>query len=322
MPKTGLVFHPDYLKHLTGKDHPEKPERLKAIMSGLEKSGLLEKLAKIEASHSALEWVEKVHDKEYVDFVKKVCQEGPRLLDADTVVSEESFNIALKAVSGVLAACDAVMKKKVDSAFCAVRPPGHHAEKDKAMGFCLFNNVAVAARYLQKFYKLKKILIVDWDVHHGNGTQNIFYPDPTVYYFSVHQSPFYPGSGSEEEEGKGEGKGYTLNIPMAPGSGDTEYIEMFENIFYPEAKRFKPDFILISAGFDGHKDDQLAQINLTEKGYQKMTEVVMQLAEDSCQGRVVSVLEGGYNLKSLSSSVKAHIETLLSWEPKKKKEVN
>ncbi|EQB63952.1 MAG: hypothetical protein RBG1_1C00001G1531 [candidate division Zixibacteria bacterium RBG-1] len=319
MPKTGLVFHPDYLKHLTGKDHPEKPDRLKAIMSGLEKSGLLEKLAKIEASHSALEWVEKVHDRNYIDFVKKICQEGPRLLDADTVVSEESFDIALKAVSGVLAACDAVMKKKVDNAFCAVRPPGHHAEKDKAMGFCLFNNVAVAARYLQKFHKLKKILIVDWDVHHGNGTQNIFYSDPTVYYFSVHQFPFYPGSGSEEEEGKGEGKGYTLNIPMAPGSGDTEYTEMFENIFYPEAKRFKPDFILISAGFDGHKDDGLAQINLTEKGFQTMTEVVMKLAEDSCQGRVVSVLEGGYNLKSLSGSVEAHIETLLSWEPKKEK---
>jgi len=187
------------------------------------------------------------------------------------------------------------------------------------MGFCLFNNVAVAARYLQKTYKLKRILIVDWDVHHGNGTQNIFYSDPSVYYFSVHQFPFYPGSGSEEEEGKGEGKGYTLNIPMAPGSGDTEYVEMFENIFYPEAKRFKPDFILVSAGFDGHKDDQLAQINLTEKGYQKMTEVVMKLADETCQSRIVSVLEGGYNLKSLSSSVNAHIETLLTWEPKKKK---
>ncbi len=319
MPKTGLVFHPDYLKHLPGKDHPERPDRLKAIISGLEKSGLLEKLVKIEASHSALEWVAKVHDKAYIDFVKKACLEGPRLLDADTAVSPESYSIALKAVSGILAACDAVMKKKVDNAFCAVRPPGHHAEKDKAMGFCLFNNVAVAARYLQEVYKLKKILIVDWDVHHGNGTQNIFYADPSVYYFSVHQFPFYPGSGSEEEEGEGDGKGFTLNIPMAAGSGDTEYIELFENLFYPEAKRFKPDFILISAGFDGHKDDPLANIDLTEEGYQKMTEVVMRLAEECCQGRIVSSLEGGYNLKSLSSSVKAHIETLLYWEPKKKK---
>lgn len=319
MPRTGLVFHPDYLKHLTGKDHPENPHRLKAILAGLEKSGLLEKLAKIEAAHSALEWVEKVHEKAYIDYVKKACLGGPTLLDADTAVSPESFNIALKAVSGILAACDAVMKRKVENAFCAVRPPGHHAEKDKAMGFCLFNNVAVAARYLQDFYKLKKILIVDWDVHHGNGTQQIFYEDPSVYYFSVHQFPFYPGSGSEEEEGEGEGKGFTLNIPMAAGSGDTEYIELFENLFYPEAKRFKPDFILISAGFDGHKDDPLAQINLTEKGYQKMTEVVMRLAEECCQGRIVSCLEGGYNLNSLTSSVKAHIETLLYWEPKKKK---
>src|SRR5574341_795752 len=319
MPRTGLVFHPDYLKHLTGKDHPENPHRLKAILAGLEKSGLLEKLAKIEAAHSALEWVEKVHEKAYIDYVKKACLGGPTLLDADTAVSPESFNIALKAVSGILAACDAVMKRKVENAFCAVRPPGHHAEKDKAMGFCLFNNVAVAARYLQDFYKLKKILIVDWDVHHGNGTQQIFYEDPSVYYFSVHQFPFYPGSGSEEEEGEGEGKGFTLNIPMAAGSGDTEYIELFENLFYPEAKRFKPDFILISAGFDGHKDDPLAQINLTEKGYQKMTEVVMRLAEECCQGRIVSCLEGGYNLNSLTSSVKAHIETLIYWEPKKKK---
>ncbi len=319
MSKTGLVYHPDYLKHITGKEHPENPQRLKAIISSLEKSGLINKLHKIEAKHSTLEWVEKVHSKAYLQQIQNAGKKGAVLLDPDTMVGPDSYEVALLAVSGVLAACDAVVSGKIKNAFCAVRPPGHHAEREKAMGFCLFNNVSIAARYLQGEHKLKKILIVDWDVHHGNGTQHLFYDDDSVYYFSIHQYPHYPGTGQEEEEGEGKGKGYTLNVPMCAGSGDLEYDEVFEMILYPEAVRFKPDFILISAGFDGHKDDPLSDLRLTEKGFQKMTEVVMDLAQQCCKGKIVSVLEGGYHLSSLASSVKAHVKTLLEHQPKVKK---
>jgi len=319
MHKTGLVYHPDFLKHVTGREHPENPQRLKAILSGLERSGLLSKLQKIEARHSTLEWIERVHSKNYIQEIQSAGLKGAVLLDADTMVGPDSYNVALLAVSGVLAACDAVLAGKVRNSFCAVRPPGHHAEENKAMGFCLFNNVAIAARYLQGEHGLKKILIVDWDVHHGNGTQKSFYQDDTVYYFSIHQYPHYPGTGREEEEGEGLGRGFTLNVPMCAGSGDLEYKEVFDMIFYPEALRFKPDFVLISAGFDGHRDDPLSDLRLTEKGYQRMTEVVMDLAYECCQGKVVSVLEGGYNLASLASSVKIHVQTLLEHEPKKKK---
>lgn len=319
MHRTGLVYHPDFLKHVTGKEHPESPLRLKAILSTLEKSGFLAKLAKIEAKHSTLEWIEKVHSKAYLQQIQTAGQKGAVLLDSDTMVGPDSYEVAVLAVSGALAACDTVMTGKVRNAFCAIRPPGHHAEKDKAMGFCLFNNVAIAARYLQEEHKLKRILIVDWDVHHGNGTQHSFYHDNSVYYFSIHQYPHYPGTGREEEEGEGPGKGYTLNVPMCAGSGDLEYQEVFEMIFYPEGVRFQPDFVLISAGFDGHRDDPLSDLRLTEKGFQKMTEVVMDLAQQCCHGRIVSILEGGYNLNSLSASVKTHIQTLMQHEPAPKK---
>jgi acetoin utilization deacetylase AcuC-like enzyme len=292
MHKTGIVYHPDYLKHL--------------------------KLQKIEPVHSALEWVEKVHSKQYIQQIQQSAgQKKPVLLDADTVVGPGSYQVSMLVVSGVLAACDAVMTGKTRNAFCAVRPPGHHAERDRAMGFCLFNNVAIAARYLQENHKLKRILIVDWDVHHGNGTQNCFYQDDTVYYFSIHQYPHYPGTGREEEEGEGPGKGFTLNVPMCAGSGDLEYKEVFETILFPEVARFKPDFVLISAGFDGHRDDELSDLRLTEKGFENMTEVVMDLAQDCCQGRIVSVLEGGYKLASLSSCVKTHLQSLHQYQPKR-----
>jgi acetoin utilization deacetylase AcuC-like enzyme len=210
-----------------------------------------------------------------------------------------------------LAALDEVLGKRVNNAFCAVRPPGHHAETERAMGFCIFNNVAIGARYAQMNHKLKKILIVDWDAHHGNGTQHIFYEDPTVFYFSVHQFPHYPGTGSDEEEGEGEGKGFTLNMPMCAGSGDLEYIEVFENILYPEAIKFSPDLILISAGFDGHKDDPLSNLNLSAGGFKRFTQVVLKVAEECCEGRVVSVLEGGYNLKAFSESISSHLSALI-----------
>lgn len=318
MLRTGFVFHEEFLRHTTGKDHPETPERLKAIMSILQKNGYFERLELIKVQPADPAWVAKVHSQIYINDLKQVCQKGYSLLDQDTVVGPESFHSALMAVGGVLGAVDAVAHKKVKNAFCALRPPGHHAERERAMGFCLFNNVAVAARYAQLKHKYKKILIIDWDVHHGNGTQNAFYSDDKVFYFSIHQYPHYPGSGSEDETGNGPGKGYTYNVPMFSGSGDLEYIEVFKNILYPVAEKFCPDFVFISAGFDGHKEDPLSEINLTEKGFKEMTEIVLSLADECCQGRVVSVLEGGYNLSSLAHSVKVHLSTLMDWKPEEK----
>jgi acetoin utilization deacetylase AcuC-like enzyme len=308
---TGLVFHTDYLKHDSGKGHPENKERLSHLLAHLDKKGILSKLQGIHPYSAPLQWLEAVHDPSYIKKVENLCRNGGGMLDPDTHVGPESYYIALLAAGGVMAGVDAVMGGKIKNGFCAVRPPGHHAERNKAMGFCIFNNVAVAARYVQKNFGLKKVLIVDWDVHHGNGTQNIFLEDPSVFYFSTHQFPYYPGTGSENEIGEGEGEGATFNMPMFAGSGDLEYIEAFEHIFYPLAEKFSPDFVFISAGFDAHQDDPLAAINLTEAGYKKMTEVIVKLASACCGGRLLSVLEGGYNLKSLSNSVEKHIRVLM-----------
>ena len=308
---TGFVFHPDYLKHDSGQNHPESGERLFSLLAHLEKKGLILRLKNIQPYPATVKWVEAVHDPRYIKMVEKICKNGGGMLDPDTHVGSESYQVALLAVGGIMAAVDAVMNKKIKNAFCAIRPPGHHAERDKAMGFCIFNNVAVGARYVQKKFGLKKVLIVDWDVHHGNGTQNIFLDDPSVFYFSVHQFPYYPGSGAENETGEGEGEGYTFNMPMVAGSGDVEYIEAFQNIFYPVAYKFSPEFIFISAGFDAHEQDPLAGINLSEVGYKKMTEVITRLASECAEGRLVSVLEGGYNFRSLSVSVEKHIRALM-----------
>jgi acetoin utilization deacetylase AcuC-like enzyme len=214
------------------------------------------------------------------------------------------------AVSGVLTAIDRVMEGSLLNAFCAVRPPGHHAESNRAMGFCLFNNVAIGARYLQKRHGLKRIFILDWDVHHGNGTQHSFYDDPTVFYFSTHQYPFYPGTGSEAERGAGEGEGTTLNCPLPSGSGDREMLSIFEKELASSVMSFSPDFILLSAGFDAHRDDPLASLQVTDGGFREMTRIVKSLAQTACQGRVVSSLEGGYNLAALARSVGVHLEIL------------
>lgn len=308
---SGLVYHPDYLKHNSGQNHPESSERLSFLIDYLEKKGLLSKLKKTEPYPASVEWLETVHDPSYIKMVERICKNGGGMLDPDTRVGVESYKVALLAAGGVMAAVDEVMNKKIKNAFCAIRPPGHHAERDKAMGFCIFNNVAIGARYVQKEYGVKKVFIVDWDVHHGNGTQNIFWTDASVFYFSIHQFPHYPGTGSENEIGEGEGEGFTFNMPMCAGSGEVEYIEVFENILYPMALKFSPEFIFISAGFDAHEEDPLAEINLTEAGYKRMTEVITKLASECCEGRLVSVLEGGYNLTSLSASVQKHINALM-----------
>jgi len=309
--KTGFVYHPDYLKHHTGNAHPESSRRLVHLLEYLESTDTTSQLELVEPHNPSTKWIKLIHSPEYIKSIEEACKNGIEMLDADTTISRDSYDVALLAIGGVLAGVDAVVQKKIRNAFCAVRPPGHHAERERAMGFCIFNNIAVASRYIQKKHELNKVLIVDWDAHHGNGTQNAFYQDPTVYYFSIHQFPHYPGTGKEDETGDREGTGFTLNMPMAAGSGDVEYLEAFQNILYPAAQQFSPDFILISAGFDGHKDDPLSNLNLSTEGYEKLTRIVLNLAEECCEGRLISILEGGYNLKAFCESVDAHLCALM-----------
>lgn len=310
---TGLVTHADYHKHVTGPSHPESAERLRAIEAHLDRTGLVKHLTAIAPRPVEEEWLLTVHAPAYLTALRdNVPAQGLRFLDPDTALSPASHRAALLAAGGVLSAVDAVMAGTVRNAFCAVRPPGHHALADRAMGFCLLNNIAIAARYIQRRHGLARVLIVDWDVHHGNGTQAIFYDDPAVLYFSTHQYPYYPGTGAAEERGHGPGEGTTVNCPMPGGGGDAEYREAFEEVLVPAATAFRPDFILVSAGFDAHRDDPLAGMRLTEAGYAHLTEIVTQLAAELCRGRVVSALEGGYHLAALSRSVETHIRGLLT----------
>ncbi len=310
--RTGLITHPIYLQHDTGFSHPERPDRLRAILSRLEKEGILDQLIRVEPQAAHLKWIEEVHTPQHVNLIQvSSTKDGIHYMDPDTPVSPNSFNAALVAAGGLLDAVDGVMKGQYKNAFCAVRPPGHHAESQRAMGFCLFNNVAVAARYIQKQYQMEKVAIVDWDVHHGNGTQYIFYDDPSVLYISTHQFPLYPGTGREDEKGKGEGKGFTLNCPMEGGLGDKEYESVFEQIILPKLETFRPQFILISAGFDAHRDDPLAGMNVSANGFGQLTQLVAGAANSLCEGRVISCLEGGYDLHALAESVERHIIKLM-----------
>jgi len=310
--KTGFVYDDIYLKHKTGSGHPERPQRLTAIVQKLKETSLLLQLVRLSPSPASLDWLTTVHTPQYVERVRRACQEGAGYMDSmDTPISPESYDAAVAAVGGVLSAIDAIMEGKINNAFCAIRPPGHHALKDKAMGFCLFNNVAIAARYIQQNHRLKKILIVDWDVHHGNGTQETFYDDPTVLYFGVHQYPFYPGTGRAAEKGAGKGLNYNINVPLKSGSGDKDFQLAFREKLVPAALEFSPDFVLISAGFDGHEDDPVGGMKVTARGYGELTSTVKELAEKCCKGRLVSVLEGGYNLEGLAESVEAHLRVLM-----------
>jgi acetoin utilization deacetylase AcuC-like enzyme len=310
--RTGFLYDDIYLRHHTGAGHPERPERLTAIVARLKQKGLLTSLVSLKPVPASTLWLTTVHTPQYVERVRQSCQAGIGYVDTpDAPASTDSYEVALAAVGGVQCAIDAVMGGKIDNAFCAIRPPGHHALKDQAMGFCLFNNVAIAARYIQKQYKLPKVLIVDWDVHHGNGTQAAFYDDPSVFYFSTHQSPFYPGTGSAGETGQGKGLGFTCNVPLPAGSGDAEYRQAFQEKLMPAAAAFKPDFVLLSAGFDAAQGDLLGQMKLTPQGYAELTRIVKDIASRYSQGRLVSILEGGYDLDALAASVEAHVRVLM-----------
>lgn len=316
MNRTGLIYHPDYLLHDTGPGHFERPARLEAIMDGLQKESFYHDLILIEPRPASLEAIKRVHSPEYIRHVREVCEGGYDYLDSpDTPVSAQSYHAALLAAGGVLEAADAILAGQIDNAFCAVRPPGHHAERSQGMGFCLFNNAAVAARYLQAVHGLSRILVIDWDVHHGNATQHTFENDPDVFYFSVHQWPLYPGTGSRSERGAGDAQGATLNAPMGPGSGDEEYLRVLRNELMPTAEAFGPEFVLISAGFDAHQDDPLSATRVTSRGYGRMTRCALEIASRSCQGRVISMLEGGYHLPALVESVCEHVTALMGLPP-------
>ncbi len=312
MKKTSLVYSERFQDHNTGPNHPERPARISYVYQFLKKSDIFKELELIRPKAATLKQIKSVHTKYYIEHVESACFRSERMLDSvDTAISPDSFRVALLAAGGVIQLADAVMSGKVRNGFALIRPPGHHAESEKALGFCIFNNIAIAAKHLQQKHGLKRILIIDWDVHHGNGTQHAFEDDPSVFFFSVHQYPYYPGTGGEHETGRGAGEGFTLNVPLKAGSGDQEYRHVFEEIFYPRAARFKPEFILISAGFDAHREDPLAHMNLSDEIYGFFTDVAVRLAHENGHERIVSVLEGGYNLDAISRSVYIHLKHLM-----------
>lgn len=309
MLRTALVRDRRYLKHFAGRRHPERPERVAVMIEmaeRLERAGLLMLIPR-EASAEELELC---HDRAYVAEVERSASMPRCDFDPDTHTSPDSYQTARLAVGGMLTAVDAVMDGEVDNAFAIVRPPGHHALPARAMGFCLFNNVAIAARYLVRRRGLKRVLIVDWDVHHGNGTQEIFYDSPEVLYFSTHQFPFYPGTGRLDEIGTGAGVGYTVNAPMPAKFGDNEYLRVFDDVLAPIARQYRPEFILVSSGFDAHFRDPLAGMRLTEDGFSALTRRVKRLAAECCGGRMAAALEGGYDLRALAESGRSVLEEM------------
>lgn len=327
---TGFISSPHFVDHLTGPHHPERPDRIRAVALAVRAAGVIDspnpfpqfhldfgsfspagqKLLELPAPAAADEkWLRLVHPQSHVDHVRHVSQIGGGVLDqGDTQIGEHSFDIAKTAVGAVLSACDAVVERRVVRCFAAVRPPGHHAEPNRAMGFCLFANVSIGARYLQQRHGVGKVAIVDFDVHHGNGTQAVFIADPSVMLVSLHQDPrtCYPGTGYAFETGAGN----IVNLPMEPGSGDAEYLAAFHARVLPAIDAFRPELLMISAGFDAHREDPLAQINLSEACYEQMTRLLAASAEVHCQGQIVSALEGGYNLRALGRSVVRHLAGL------------
>lgn len=309
---TAIVHHPIYQKHDTGFGHPETPMRYQVVMDALrDDETFWNNLSEITPEAASKGVVQAAHTPQHFKFVEDAVEQGFDRLDADTVISLQSLDAALFAAGGACAAVDAVMSGEVRNAFVAARPPGHHATAERAMGFCLFNNVAVAARHAQNRYKeIERVAIIDWDVHHGNGTQGIFYDDPSVYFFSMHQYPWYPGTGSRGETGHGRGLGATMNVPVKANTDAGEQKRMFESAIENISNKFRPDLIMISAGFDAHLTDPLGQLRFEDDDYVSMTRTIMQWADDVCGGRVVSCLEGGYNLETLGETVKNHVSEL------------
>lgn len=307
--KTGLITSDTYQNHNTGEGHPEKIDRVTAVIENFKKLDNKNLVWK-KPSNFEQSILIKTHTKDYIKQVNlSFPQSGLKFLDGDTVVSPGSKDATKDAVGSIISAIDGVEKKEFKNAFCCVRPPGHHAEKEKAMGFCIFNNVAVGANYLIEKYKYKKIAIIDFDVHHGNGTQDIFYNDKNVLYISTHQYPYYPGSGSEKENGKYNN---VLNIPLEAGTTGNEYLNAYEKVL-DKIKEFKPEFLLFSAGFDAHIDDPLAQLRLSSEDFYKITKRTLEVSKPFCNGNIVSILEGGYDLRALQESTQRHVDALIEF---------
>jgi len=309
---TGFLYNPLFLNHDTGPSHPECSQRLVATSEYLTSRPLYEDLKQYSSRPVDREWLETIHTGNHIDRVALECGRGTTYIDTpDVTISPESFNVAVNATGGVLALADGIMAGEIDNAFALIRPPGHHAEADLPLGFCLFNSIAISARYLQKRYGVEKILILDWDVHHGNGTQHSFEDDPSVLYVSLHQYPYYPGTGAYSETGVDKGEGSVLNCPMAAGAGDSEYEQAFRDLILPKIDEFKPDMVLLSAGFDAHIADPLAQIRLSTEFFSWMSQRMMEVADKYANGRLLSMLEGGYNLATLPLCVEAHLTELM-----------
>jgi acetoin utilization deacetylase AcuC-like enzyme len=307
--KTGLITSSTYQNHNTGNGHPEKIDRVTAIIDNFKKLNNKNLIWKKPSKYKK-KILENTHNKDYINFVEKSFPEkGLFFLDGDTIISPGSKEATADAVGSIITAIDGVQNKEFHNAFCAVRPPGHHAERNKAMGFCIYNNVAVGAHYLLEKYKFNKVAIIDFDVHHGNGTQDIFYDNEKVLYISTHQYPYYPGTGTEKEKGKYNN---IFNIPLPAGTTSEEYLNAYEFVL-KKIKEFKPEFILLSAGFDAHKDDPLAQLQLTSKDFYNLTKRTLNLAKLYCEGKVVSILEGGYDLNALQESTEMHVNALLEF---------
>lgn len=311
--KTGLVYSDEYLKHVTPAGHPESANRPKMVMRGLEDSGLIQKVERVLPRPATREEILRCHAAPYFQLAKEEVESGLSVLSTgDTNICPASFEIALLAAGGVISAVDAVIKGEVSRAFCVVRPPGHHANAARGMGFCLFNNIAIGARHAMAKHGIGKVLIADWDVHHGNGTQDIFYEDERVLFFDCHQHPWYPGTGAASETGSGKGLGYTINCPFPAGSGRAEILGAFEGKLIEAANKFKPELVMLSAGFDSRIGDPLGNFTLTDEDYMDLTRVMMGIAREHAGGRLVSVLEGGYNLRGLMKATTAHVETLVA----------
>ncbi|MHC5038987.1 MAG: histone deacetylase family protein [Planctomycetota bacterium] len=307
---TGLVYDDIYLEHRT-EPHPEQPMRLTATMDHLQAVGLLDRVVRIPPRPAEREDLLMAHLEAMIERVFQTCERGGGAMDMDTPVSARSCEAALMAVGGHFEAADRIMKGEVGNALCLTRPPGHHATPTRSMGFCLFNNVSLCAKYLQRDHGIEKVLIVDWDVHHGNGTQDIFESDPTVMYFSMHRSPFYPGTGSERERGVGAGEGFTLNIPLYGGITGEEYCHLFQEVVEGKAADFEPEFILISSGFDAYRLDPLGAFCLDAPEYAELTRILMGLADRTAKGRILSTLEGGYNVQDIPKLIEAHLSVLM-----------
>lgn len=308
-----MIYHPDALLHDPGEGHPERPARLEAIVQQLKAQALWDEVLHLSPQLAPRRALLRAHSPAHLDQVAALARvERPIYVSQDTAASPNTHRAALLAAGAPLTAIDALLAGRADHAFCCMRPPGHHAEVEQIMGFCFFNNAAVAAHYLRTECGCDKVAIIDWDVHHGNGTQHIFEADGSVFFCSIHQAPLYPGTGAADERGLGAGRGQTLNIPVPAGSTDAEYLGHFTDAIIPALDQFQPDFILLSAGFDAHRRDPLGQVLLSAEGYGELTELVLQLATRHCEGRLVSLLEGGYDLEATAVSVAAHLSALLA----------